>query len=56
MSYSAFRSGVGTKLEFDVQVSPPRRKSKAVRAQRLELEAKLVALQRDYAELHVALI
>jgi sigma-B regulation protein RsbU (phosphoserine phosphatase) len=50
MSQSIFNSGLGTRRALDVRVSP-KRPGKALRH---ELEVKLAALQKDYAELHTA--
>jgi serine phosphatase RsbU (regulator of sigma subunit) len=51
MSQSSFNAGLGTRRAVDVRVYPPRPK-RSGKTRRQELEAKLAALQRDYAELH----
>jgi serine phosphatase RsbU (regulator of sigma subunit) len=54
MSQSAFNGGLGTRRAVDLRLSPPRRRT-SVKARRQELEFKLDALQKDYAELHTAI-
>ncbi len=51
MSQSAINNGLGTRRAVDLRVSPPRRRS-STRARRQDLELRLAALQKDYAELH----
>lgn len=54
MSQSRFNNGLGTRLAVDFHVSPPQRRN-ASRPRRQELEARLAALQKDYADLHAAI-
>ncbi len=54
MSQSGFNTGLGTRRALDVRVYPPRRR-RLGKAPRRELEVKLAALQKDYAELHTAI-
>src|SRR5438309_1572966 len=54
MSQSPFNAGIGTRRAVDVHVYPPRR-PRSGKALREELEGKLAALQKDYAELHTAI-
>ncbi len=58
MSYSASpNGGLASRRAIDLQVSTPRRSANSTsRARQQELEVKLATLQRDYAELHGALI
>jgi serine phosphatase RsbU (regulator of sigma subunit) len=57
MSYSLSHAGLGTRRAADVKIVRTRgRNSQAVRARQRELEVKLATLQKDYAELHGALI
>ncbi len=56
MSYSGINGGLATGRTMDVQVSAPSRRKPAARAQETELELKLATLQRNYLELHTALI
>ena len=51
---SGFNSGLGTRRAVDLKVSLPQSRSLA-RTRRQELELKLAALQKDYAELHTAI-
>src|SRR5438309_1868770 len=51
MSQAGFNSGLGARRAADLSISPPRRRS-STRARRQDLEVKLAALQKDYAELH----
>jgi len=53
MSQSRFNTGLATRRAVDVRVYPPRlkRSGKVLR----ELEVKLAALQKDYADLHTAI-
>ena len=51
MSRSAFNTGLGTRRAVDVRAYPPRPK-RSTHVLREELEGKLAALQKDYAELH----
>jgi serine phosphatase RsbU (regulator of sigma subunit) len=51
MSQSTFNAGLGTRRAVDVRVYPPRPK-RSGKVRRQELEVKLAALQKDYAELH----
>ncbi len=51
MSQSGFNTGIGTRRALDARVYPARLK-RSDKLHREELEAKLAALQRDYAELH----
>ena len=53
---SAFNGGLATRRAVDVQGrSPPPRRNQARRSRHRELELKVAALQKDYAELHTAL-
>ncbi len=54
MSQSPFNAGLGTRRAVDVRAYPPRPK-RSGKVLREELEAKLAALQKDYAELHTAI-
>lgn len=54
MSQPGFNSGLATRRAIDVRVSPPRPK-RSGKALVRELEARLAALQMDYAELHTAI-
>src|SRR5207245_5767529 len=54
MSQARFNTGLGTRRAVAVQLYPPRPR-RSGKALRLELEAKLSALQKDYAELHTAI-
>jgi serine phosphatase RsbU (regulator of sigma subunit) len=57
MTYSLSQGGLATRRASDVNVVRPRgRSSQTARARRRELELKLATLQKDYAELHAALI
>ena len=51
MSQSLFNRGLGSKRAVDLRVLPPRTK-RALKVPREELENRLAALQKDYAELH----
>src|SRR5216684_5979483 len=53
MSQTRFNGGVAARRAIDTRVLPPRRTSN--RARREDLEVKLAALQKDYAELHTAI-
>ena len=54
MSQARFNAGLATRRAVDVRVYPPRPK-RSGKARRQELEVKLAALQKDYAELHTAI-
>jgi sigma-B regulation protein RsbU (phosphoserine phosphatase) len=54
MSQTAFNGALGTQRAIDLRRSAPRRRN-SVKARRDELEVKLEALQKDYAELHTAI-
>ena len=54
MSQERFNSGLGTRRAVDVRVYPPRPK-RSGKVRREELEVKLAALQKDYADLHTAI-
>ena len=54
MSQTRFNSGLATRRAIDTRVTPPQRRT-SNRARREELEVKLAALQKDYAELHTAI-
>jgi serine phosphatase RsbU (regulator of sigma subunit) len=57
MSYSLSHAGLATRRAPDVKIVRPRgRNSQNARARQQELELKLATLQKDYAELHGALI
>jgi serine phosphatase RsbU (regulator of sigma subunit) len=51
MSQTGFNTGLGARRAVDVRVYPPRPK-RSGKTRRQELELKLAALQKDYAELH----
>jgi serine phosphatase RsbU (regulator of sigma subunit) len=51
MGQSRLAGGLAARRALDVRISPPQRRS-STRARREDLEGKLAALQRDYAELH----
>jgi serine phosphatase RsbU (regulator of sigma subunit) len=51
MGQSRFAGGLAARRAVDVRISPPQRRSSNT-ARREDLEVKLAALQRDYAELH----
>lgn len=53
---SGFNGGLATRRAVAVQVSPRSRRNSANRVGRRELELKLAALQKDYVDLHAALI
>jgi serine phosphatase RsbU (regulator of sigma subunit) len=54
MSQARFNTGLGTRRAVDVRMYAPRPR-RSGKALRHELEAKLAALQKDYAELHTAI-
>jgi serine phosphatase RsbU (regulator of sigma subunit) len=54
MSQSGYNTALGTRRAVDVRVFPSRPK-RSVREGRQELEVKLAALQKDYADLHTAI-
>ena len=56
MYYSGFNGGLATRPAVDIQISPSPRPSSGNRARHRELELKVAALQKDYADLHTALI
>lgn len=51
MSQSGFSAGLGARRAVDVRAYPPRAR-RSSKTRREELELKLAALQKDYAELH----
>src|ERR1700694_6000460 len=51
MRQTGFNTGLGTRRAVDVRVCPPSPK-RTGKTRRQELEVKLAALQKDYAELH----
>ena len=55
MSHSGFNGGLATRRAVDVQVSQQLHQISGNRERYLELERKLAALEKDYAELHTAL-
>lgn len=55
MSQSGFSGGLATGLAVDVQLPSPPRQKLGKRARHQELELKLAALQKDYADLHAEL-
>src|SRR5262245_8463200 len=55
MNYSGFNGGLATAPAVDVQVSPPSSQNSGDPALQRELELRLEALQKDYADLHAAL-
>lgn len=54
MSQTGFSAALATRRPVDVRVSSPRRGG-AIRERRQDLELKLAALQKDYADLHTAI-
>ena len=52
MSHSGFNGGLATRRAVDVQVSLRPRSNSGNSARHRELELKLAALQKDYADLH----
>jgi len=54
MSQARFNSGLAARRAVDVRVYPPQPR-RSGKARREELEVKLAALQKDYAELHTAI-
>lgn len=54
MSQTGFSAGLATRRAVDVHISSPRRRG-AIRERRQDLELKLTALQKDYADLHTAI-
>jgi sigma-B regulation protein RsbU (phosphoserine phosphatase) len=56
MSYSAVNGRLATRRAVDVQVSVAQARKPATRAKYHELELKVAALQRDYAQLHTELV
>jgi serine phosphatase RsbU (regulator of sigma subunit) len=55
MSQSGFSGGLAAGLAVDVQLPSPARRKSGKRARPEELELKLAALRKDYADLHAAL-
>src|SRR5262245_47512370 len=55
MNNSGFNGALATGFAVDVQVSPASRQSPGNPALQRELDLKLAALQKDYADLHAAL-
>jgi len=55
MSQSGFSGALATGLATDVQPSPPPRRKPGSRERYQELELKLAALRKDYADLHASL-
>lgn len=55
MNHSGFNGGSATAIAVNVQVSPPQGHNSDHPARQIELELKLEALQKDYADLHAAL-
>ncbi len=51
MSQIRFTGGLAARRGVEVQVAPPRRRS-SIRARRQDLEIRLAAVQKDYADLH----
>jgi sigma-B regulation protein RsbU (phosphoserine phosphatase) len=56
MSYSAIRSGSATRRAVDIEISAPRPRTSVKHARYRELELKVAALQKDYAQLHTELV
>jgi len=54
MSQTRLNGGLAARRAVDVRVSPPQRRTSS-RARQEDLEGKLAALQKDYAELHTAI-
>jgi len=52
MSQSGFSAGLAVRQKLEIAVPPARRRSAITKRQ--ELELKITALQKDYAELHTA--
>jgi len=56
MSYSEFNSGLATRRAIDIEDAPPLPRNSRNRTRQLELDLKVTSLQKDYADLHTALI
>src|SRR6266545_4031175 len=56
MRYSEFNGGLAVRRAIDVQVSPLPRGKARNRSRQMELELKVAALQKDYADLRTALV
>ena len=56
MTYSLSQAALATRRTADVKVSAPLRSSQTLRVRHRELELKFASLQKDYAELHSALV
>src|SRR5260370_23611486 len=54
MSQTRLNGGLGARRAVDVRISPPQRRT-SNKSRREDLEGKLTALQKDYAELHTAI-
>ena len=54
MSQTRFNGGLATRRAVDTRRAPPQRRI-STKARREDLELKLAALQKDYAELHTAI-
>jgi sigma-B regulation protein RsbU (phosphoserine phosphatase) len=55
MNQSGFNSGLAPERAIDIQGAAPPRRNSGNRERQRELELKLAALQKDYADLHTAL-
>jgi len=55
MSQTRFNSGLAARRAVDLQAPPPPRRRRPTATPRQELELKLAALQKDYADLHTAI-
>src|SRR6266536_2317161 len=56
MSQSAFKGGLASRHAVTVKVPLPPRRQSARRLRQRDLELKLASLQKDYADLHTALV
>src|SRR6266403_1824627 len=54
MSQTRLNGGLAVRRAVDVRISPPQQRT-SKKSRREDLEAKLTALQKDYAELHTAI-
>jgi len=55
MNHSGFNGGLAPRRALDGRASPPPTQNSGLRARQRELEQKLAAVQKDYADLHTAL-
>jgi sigma-B regulation protein RsbU (phosphoserine phosphatase) len=56
MSSSTFNNGLAAGHAIDIEISPPSGRASRSKTRQLELELKVAELQKDYAELHTALV